>query len=406
MIYRTFRAPTYKEAVVNAKMELGSDVYILGRKEVKDGGFLGLFAKTYTEITVARNEEKQPAGKKAAGGAPRVQESPREMLSKLQNARQGRPAPNDKAGENPEEDSMAPVQESVLLAEIRDIKDQLKQVMNAGPARGRGGQNSHLEKLLFTLRQKDFSAEYVEEVRRKFESELTLEEVKTPDVLREALRTHILDGFETAGPLEIENGNPQVVVIVGPTGVGKTTTIAKLAASFGVLQKRNVELVTIDSYRIAAVEQLGKYAELMQIPFTAVATRDEFKASVSGSKAELILVDTVGRSQRNNMGLAELRSILDGVKSKMDIHLVMSATTKWRDAVDITTRFDQLGYGKIIISKLDETHTIGSIVSVLNPERKVSYLTNGQGVPDDIEIAQKEKIFSMLELDEEAQGGI
>ncbi len=134
----------------------------------------------------------------------------------------------------------------------------------------------------------------------------------------------------------------------------------------------------------------------MQLPFTVINSREEFKNAVMNSKAELIFVDTVGRSPKNNLGLAELRDILDGVKSEMDVHLVLSATTKYRDAIDIVTRFNQLMYGKIIITKLDETNTIGPLLSVLNSEKKLSYFTTGQSVPDDIEIACKEKLYDMI----------
>lgn len=407
MLYRTYRAPTYKEAVLKAKMDLGADVYIIGRKEIKDGGFLGLFTKTYTEITVAKNEDAPgPAGRRSGQG-------------------QGdRPAGSAQTGSGysgagKQQDTRAL---TALSAEIGELKVQLQKLLNGGgqgspgalspesPAQGAPGPAGHvpvfsprerrsLDRLVEVLRENDFSEEYIERVRRRFESELTLKDLDTEGALEKTLRAHIMDRIRTADPIQAGNGKPQVVVLVGPTGVGKTTTIAKLAASFGVLQKRRVELLTIDSYRIAAVEQLQKYAELMQIPFTPVTSREEFKNTVSASSAEFMFVDTVGRSQRNNMGLAELRNILDGVKSPMDVHLVISATTKYRDAVDITARFNQLMYRKVIISKLDETNSIGSILSVLNPERRLSYFTTGQGVPDDIEIARKDKLLNLLDLE-------
>jgi flagellar biosynthesis protein FlhF len=121
---------------------------------------------------------------------------------------------------------------------------------------------------------------------------------------------------------------------------------------------------------------------------------------VQNSKAELVFVDTAGRSPKNSLGLAELRDILDGVRSNIEIHLVVSATTKYRDAMDIFTRFNQLLYSKVIVTKLDEANTIGPLVSVLSKERRLSYLANGQSVPDDIELAEKEKLLNMLIIDE------
>ena len=366
MIYRTYRAPTYKEAVLKSKMELGNDVYIIGRKTVKEGGILGLFAKDLTEITVARNEE-----------------SPGNGSQKQKKQAKGN-------------ETEAGAVDDVVMKELQDIKRRLNTI--TAPPKPRE-QNVHLDRFLMTLRDNDFSHDYIESLKAKFEDELSIKEANDSGTIERKFKSYVLDSIETSGPISPGKGRPSVVVLVGPTGVGKTTTIAKLAASYGVLQKNKVELLTIDSYRIAAVEQLGKYAELMQLPFTVIGSREEFKSAVASSEAEMVLVDTAGRSQKNSMGLAELRTILDGVKSNLDIHLVISATTKWQDALDIMTRFKQLMYSKIIITKLDETNTIGSLLSILDRDKKLSYFTMGQGVPDDIELAEKEKLLDLLVLD-------
>jgi flagellar biosynthesis protein FlhF len=389
MIYRTYRAPTYKEAVLNAKMELGNDMYILGRKSVKEGGVFGLFRKNFTEITVAKHENPSvnPSKKRI------VTPTESEPTVKPQNQTQKeleRVEHNLQQGKETEG-----TQNQRIMDELIDLKRRINAIM-AGTT---GEENVHLARLLNVLKENDFSSEYIESLKMKFEDEISVKEAKAPGFLTQRLKTHILDSIETSGPISPGNGRPSVVVLVGPTGVGKTTTIAKLAASYGVLQKHKVEVFTIDSYRIAAVEQLGKYAELMQIPFTAINSREEFKSAVSQSKAEVIFVDTAGRSQKNSMGLAELRTILDGVKTGLDIHLVLAATTKWKDALDIMTRFNQLMYSKIIITKLDETNSIGSLISILNKDKKLSYFTMGQGVPDDLELAQKEKLLELLSFD-------
>ncbi|RKY01513.1 MAG: flagellar biosynthesis protein FlhF, partial [Spirochaetes bacterium] len=257
----------------------------------------------------------------------------------------------------------------------------------------------NLNRLVTVLKENDFSEDFIREVRNRFREELTLKDAVDLKVFEKKLREFIGERIETSGPIEPGKGKPKVVVLIGPTGVGKTTTIAKLAATYGVLQKHDVELFTIDSYRIAAIEQLGKYAELMQIPFAVINTREEFKNAVSASKAEIIFVDTAGRSQKNSLGLAELRNVLDGVQRNIEIHLVISATSKYRDALDIVSRFSQFAYTNIIITKLDETNTLGPILSVLNREKKLSYVTTGQGVPDDIELADKQKLLDMIDFE-------
>ncbi len=370
MIYRTYKGDNYKEAVLKARMELGNNIYILSRKEVKDGGIFGLFGKRQTEITVAKSEEKD-----------------NETIN----------SKPDRQKEQKDKSIKTDISEE-LIKEIREIKGKLNEIMIERS-------NSNEREDLFlpyerVLRQNDFSDEYIADLKNKFEKEVTLIDIKEPDKVSKMILDYILKGISFAGPILPGKDKPEIVVLVGPTGVGKTTTIAKLAASFGVLKKHRVELVTIDSYRIAAIEQLGKYAELMQIPFTVINTREEFKEYVRTSNAEIVFVDTAGRSQKNNMGLAELRSILDGARRKLDIHLVISATTKYRDAVDIFTRFNQLMYEKVIISKLDETNTIGSILSAIGKNRHLSYYTTGQSVPDDIELANSDRLKDMIVMED------
>ncbi len=376
MIYKTYRAPTYKEAVLNAKMDLGNDIYILGRKEIKEGGFLGLFAKTFTEITVAKSN----------GAVSDAKAGLSENKTGIMGA-QSQPGPGGIQGD----------ETAKILEEIKNIKLRLEE-LSTGTRRSED-EIPNLNRLVTVLKENDFSEDFIREVRNRFREELTLKDAVDLKVFEKKLREFIGERIETSGPIEPGKGKPKVVVLIGPTGVGKTTTIAKLAATYGVLQKHDVELFTIDSYRIAAIEQLGKYAELMQIPFAVINTREEFKNAVSASKAEIIFVDTAGRSQKNSLGLAELRNVLDGVQRNIEIHLVISATSKYRDALDIVSRFSQFAYTNIIITKLDETNTLGPILSVLNREKKLSYVTTGQGVPDDIELADKQKLLDMIDFE-------
>ena len=392
MIYRVYRAPTYKEAVLKAKMDMGSDVYIIARKEVKEGGFLGMFATVMTEITVAKNEDRGVGqgnfakqgggGQKAAGVITAKEQQKGHVDSTDSTAMLSEGSPGDVS----------------VMRELMEIKKQLKTILH-DRSEEVAEESQVLEALLDQLRRNDFAEEYMAQVRNRFETELTLKDIQNPEAVREQLKNHVLENIQVSGPITVGKASPRIVVLVGPTGVGKTTTIAKLAASFGVLQKKKVELLTIDSYRIAAIEQLGKYAELMQLPFSVINSREDYKNAVMNSKSEILFVDTVGRSQKNNLGLAELRDILDGVKSEMDIYLVLSATTKYRDAMDVIARFNQLVYKNIIITKLDETNTVGPLLSILGNGKKISYFTTGQSVPDDIEIARKEKLYELISFD-------
>ena len=187
------------------------------------------------------------------------------------------------------------------------------------------------------------------------------------------------------------------MAFIGPTGVGKTTTIAKLAARCSLQIKRKVSLITIDTYRIAAVEQLKTYARIMNIPLFVSYTPEEMRRSIAENRdSALILIDTAGRSQADGEQIIDLKNYFGG-GSGIEVMLVLSATTKNRDLRDITTRFSPIDAGKLIFTKLDETTTYGSIVNeAVRTKLPIAYFTAGQNVPDDIEAASPAKLARML----------
>ena len=187
------------------------------------------------------------------------------------------------------------------------------------------------------------------------------------------------------------------VVLVGPTGVGKTTTIAKLAGRLALIEKKKVGLITIDTYRIGAVEQLKTYAEIMNIPFKVVITLKEMENAVSELEdCDAILIDTTGRSSKNTMQISELRAFTQKVNAD-HIALVISGTTKNRDIQTIINGYSEIGYEKMIITKLDETSSYGCIYNIIKKAQKpIAYITTGQNVPDDIRIPLKSEISKLI----------
>ncbi len=194
--------------------------------------------------------------------------------------------------------------------------------------------------------------------------------------------------FPIAEPLEVTPGRRLVVALVGPTGVGKTTTIAKLAAHFRLREQCRVGLVTVDTYRIAAVEQLKTYAEIMDLPLEVVATPREMRAATDRlAEMDLVLIDTAGRSPRDSVRLAELRRLL--AESQADeVQLVLSAVAA-PDSIDIAAGvFSTVGASALILTKLDEAVALDWLPGLLQRHRlPLSYITNGQNVPDDIQPA-------------------
>lgn len=211
----------------------------------------------------------------------------------------------------------------------------------------------------------------------------------------DSLHSTIAQRVSTVDPWEFE-GEQKVVVLIGPTGVGKTTTIAKLAANFALVGGRKVGVVTMDTYRIAAVEQLKTYAEIIGLPVQVAYSPKELKESIARMQdQELILVDTAGRSQNNQLQMAELKNYLEGVPA--EIHLVISATTKMRDVDEIIRVFGQLHIDRVIVTKLDETMAHGVILHTCErAQAPLAFVTTGQGVPEDIEVASGEKIAQLI----------
>jgi flagellar biosynthesis protein FlhF len=205
------------------------------------------------------------------------------------------------------------------------------------------------------------------------------------------------DEIKVSGSITIDADRSRVVALVGPTGVGKTTTIAKLAANYRLREKRRVGLITVDTYRVAAVEQLRTYADIIDLPMEVVATPREMREAVARmSHLDLVLMDTAGRSPRDEVKIQELKSML-GEAEPDEVHLVLSSTAGAKSLLATAERFVDVGTTALVLTKLDEASSLGHLVSLVRECRlPVSYLTDGQNVPDDIEVAERRRLAYML----------
>jgi flagellar biosynthesis protein FlhF len=217
--------------------------------------------------------------------------------------------------------------------------------------------------------------------------------------LMQMIHREICRGILLSGGIQLRRSPPgKAVALVGATGVGKTTTIAKLAAQFAFQQGRRVSLVSLDNYRIAAAEQLRTYTEIMGLELDIVFTKDEFDSVMTRRRQDdLVLIDTAGRSPQNARQIYELKEIF-AVHPPDEVHLVVAASTKADDMRAILDNFQPLGYDHVIISKLDETQSLGSIYNLTRLSKlPLSYVTVGQSVPEDIRPATPAFVQAWIE---------
>jgi len=282
-------------------------------------------------------------------------------------------------------------------------------------------QHPALARIEGMLRQNDFSAHYSERLLERARRELPLEILENFELAQDRALEWIGESIGIFRPPERAPRKPgeqhpaRVVALVGPTGVGKTTTIAKLAAMYGHgvesaygQRSLSVRLITIDMFRMGAEHQIEKYANIMEIPLSFIDSRMDLQKELDLHRevADLILVDTIGRSPSDSKGLGEMKEILDACGPKAETHLALAAGTKAADLAHIMQQFEPFNYKAALLTKLDETMHVGNVISALAEKGKpVSYVTLGQSVPRNIKKASVIQFLAKLEefrLDREA----
>ena len=265
----------------------------------------------------------------------------------------------------------------------------------------RPASTTHLPESLFRIYAELIEANVHEDIARQLIDELH-HDVPTaafadPAILKARLVRGIEDEIAISGPIKVEPGRRRLVALVGPTGVGKTTTIAKLAAHFRLKERKRVGLITVDTFRIAAVEQLRAYADIIDLPMEVVSNPLEMRQAVSRlADLDLILMDTAGRSPRDEVKLQELKAMF-AEAAPDEVHLVLSATCGAANLLSMTRQFAEVGVTSLLLTKMDEAHGLGNLLPLVRESRvPLSYLTNGQNVPDDIEIAEANRLSRMM----------
>jgi flagellar biosynthesis protein FlhF len=365
---KTYRAGTLKEALAQVRRDLGSMAVILDTREVRRRRLFGLRPRDLIEVR-ATDRPATPAPSLDTANAPAIDISaPSAALEAQFGERLGR-----------------------LHAMVADLS--------------RHGRIEHLLPDLPTVLVPTYStlleAEVPEALARRLvryvADELEPDDLHRPTTVKATLCEAVGQCLAIAPPIAAVAGVRRVVALVGPTGVGKTTTVAKLAADFKLARGLRPGLVTVDTYRIAAVEQLRTYAEIIDLPLAVANTPSEMRRAIDGlGDVDLVLIDTAGRSPRDEVKIRELAEFL-AAAGPDEVHLVLSATSGERSLRSAVERFSTVRADRIILTKLDEAEGLGGVLAVLGiGVQPVSYITTGQAVPDDIEPADRNRLARLI----------
>lgn len=418
MTINKFQGKTEDEAIQKAKSEMGEDVVIMNVRTIKPKGMFSVFRKVTYEVTAAKEEVEQTMPASAF-------HSPLKMHEQINlTADEPIKVPSLNRTEESDITSKKDIFEHVLKEsrqETNGIEERLDTLQSmiqnrfsegekkvekeepvletTEPPKAGGAENFHFVKMLYkTLLNNDVSEKYANQILDELEN--IMKAGNSVDYILSNVYQKLILKFGQPKPIDLSGTKPKVVFIIGPTGVGKTTTIAKIASKYKLEQGKKVAFLTADTYRIAATEQLRTYANILNEPCTIIYSIDEMNQAIENVEDyDLVLVDTAGFSHKSEAQREDIKRLIDSVDEKYDksVYLVISATTKYKDLLDIIDIYKEIADFKIIFTKLDETSTYGNLLNIkLYSNAELSYITNGQNVPDDIDLFDTQKIVKNL----------
>ncbi len=458
MKVKKFEAVDMQEALRKVKAELGPHAVIIQtRKIVKDKSLFGLFGRPVIEVTAAIESHTVPSRQKKAAAPlrtsnnrarsglmqdaelpplPQKEEQPpqqpaynalafSEEAEKLHTSAKERSAePSrfddlavvskmisplkddvnelksilDKVAKERSDIELEQAQTKALQAEMSDIRTMLDKLLKANTTDKERldippALSLFFERMIKNGLDERIALKLVQKAKETIGSEFAQKE----SYIEAYLGNFIAKLVKIEGPMQLAEGMCKIVAFIGATGVGKTTTIAKVAARYKLQEKKKVALFTFDTFRIAAVEQLRTYANILGLPVEVVMTPAELQSKIREYKDfDLILVDTAGRSQRESGQMVELKAFLD-VMEHAEKHLLLSATSNIKVLNETIERFEQVGYDTLLFTKLDEGGLFGQILNLsVKVGKPLSYFTIGQRVPEDIELASAERVADLV----------
>ena len=402
MIIKKFEGTTENEAIMKAKDELGGSAVIMNIKTTKPKGLFRFLKKTTVEVTAAV-EEKTPESvdKTVSRQSENAQKATRlieEAIRRQNEAKETQAAQSESVAIERKLDNLTDMIEKNIATEKREIVQEEKVEEKSKEVQPKS-RNKKIKDLLYNQFinnevDENYAHTLLEEVDQIPEKDAALDAILSKVYQRIVLKLGQPQVVSIG-----EGKKPRVCFFVGSTGVGKTTTIAKIASIFKLEKKANVALITSDTYRIAAVEQLKTYANILSVPIRVVYSAEEMQKTIEDyASYDLILVDTAGRSPKNQQQCDELSELLNSVAEELrEVYLVLSATTKYKDLKQIVSTYADMADYRLVFTKLDETSCYGNILNIrLHTGAPLSYVTCGQVVPDDLDTLNAQTIAKQL----------
>lgn len=401
MIIKKYTAKTEAEAIEMAKKELGEDVVVMNVKEIKNKGFFAFIRPKLIEVTVAKEDEKE-----------KFSPVRRETFTSRGDAAQ---STEKKITDTSSIEEKLESLQNLLVSKLQSAENTSVQMVN----QDKNGESPMVEK---TEEKETETGEKDDEYLRFLK---VLYNMMLDNEVDERYANQIIDGldkgykpnqsfdyllgsvyqrlilkFGKSEKIEPASEGPKVIPFIGPTGVGKTTTIAKVAGQFAIEEKKKVALLTADTYRISAAEQLKTYANIMQVPFRVVYTEEDMVEAIKDFYTyDYIFVDTMGHSHRNEEQRECTRKLIECIEglAEYQCYLVLSATTKYKDLLKIVDNYKNIASYHLIFTKLDETYTLGNLLNLrMYTNASIAYVTCGQNVPEDIEVFDPQKTVKLL----------
>lgn len=380
MKIKKFRAQTMNEAFKQIKAQLGPNAVILNVQEQKKSGAFGAPRSRFLEVTAALDDEPIHRGKNPVRREETV------------NVNQTYFRPKRRPSETVENGAIQKLQR-----ELQDLRSKYEQIHNQF---GTGFHSGRVAPYLADTYQKLVESG-VDEVLALSLLRSVADDVPDRDVSQSVLDRVLLQQISHLIPEPDRSisspGRPRIVVLIGPTGVGKTTTIAKLAATDAIVHHKNVGLLSMDTYRIAAIDQLRVFADLSRIPMeVAYSPDDMIRAVRKFSEKDVVYVDSPGRSPRDGEGILEIQNYLAAIQTD-EVHLTLNLSTRSEDLLDAIKRFGVIPSNRVIFTKLDETRYYGNMLTILKQHRlPVSFVTFGQEVPKTFRPANRSFLSQLI----------